>query len=279
MKKIDSLLQKVEVFEKMAVYGDRSTFLKTISQEMGAVAFPPEGLAQSLSTLVGRLNALANAWEQAEGRSTPQAAGLRDYARAFQSESFPQYYTSKDDLMGKIGNLRRYRDNTTPLLRNVPASLAGQVNPIQEELGKFESFFNGFMRNTAGVSFPGEPSATPTDSAAPAPAAKPKPQVPMSTLARQLATRMSSVAKQQLEPMAKDDPKRAAVVKQIESMAAQLKKMHDQLKAKPNKSLDDRFALIGISSAFQEAYSAMEYDDLQKAPTFDFGRSSAFEQE
>ena len=39
------------------------------------------------------------------------------------------------------------------------------------------------------------------------------------------------------------------------------------------------FALIGISSAFQDTYSEMSYDDLQKAPTFEFGKSSAFEQE
>ncbi len=33
MKKLDALLKKVEVFEKLAVYGDRAEFLKRIAQE------------------------------------------------------------------------------------------------------------------------------------------------------------------------------------------------------------------------------------------------------
>ena len=33
MKKIDSLLKKAEVFEKMALYGDRASFLKSLSQD------------------------------------------------------------------------------------------------------------------------------------------------------------------------------------------------------------------------------------------------------
>lgn len=35
MKKIDELVKKVEVFERLAVYGDRSTFLKSLAQEFG----------------------------------------------------------------------------------------------------------------------------------------------------------------------------------------------------------------------------------------------------
>jgi len=34
MKKIDALLKKVEVFEKLAVYGDRKAFLQTLAQEV-----------------------------------------------------------------------------------------------------------------------------------------------------------------------------------------------------------------------------------------------------
>lgn len=34
MKQIDALLNKVEIFEKLAVYGDRKSFLKTLAQEI-----------------------------------------------------------------------------------------------------------------------------------------------------------------------------------------------------------------------------------------------------
>ena len=277
MKKIDALLQKIEVFEKLAVYGDRTSFLKSLAQ---VASFPPEGLSQSLSALGNRLKTIAGEWEKIDAASKMDAQSLRDYGRAFEQASFPSYTSSREQLDDKIRDLRRYRDNTLPLLKKVNPTLANQVTPAQEELGKIESFVNGFMRNTLGVSYPGEPSSTeaPKDVATQAPAA-PKPQAPMSTLARQLANRMTNVARSQLAPLAENDPKRAAVVKQIETMAAQLKKMHDALKAKKNATLEDRFALIGISNAFQETYGNMSYDDLQKAPTFEFGRSSAFEQE
>ena len=277
MKKIDALLQKIEVFEKLAVYGDRTSFLKSLAQ---VASFPPEGLSHSLSALGNRLKTIAGEWEKIDAASKMDAQSLRDYGRAFEQASFPSYTSSREQLDDKIRDLRRYRDNTLPLLKKVNPTLANQVTPAQEELGKIESFVNGFMRNTLGVSYPGEPSSTeaPKDVATQAPAA-PKPQAPMSTLARQLANRMTNVARSQLAPLAENDPKRAAVVKQIETMAAQLKKMHDALKAKKNATLEDRFALIGISNAFQETYGNMSYDDLQKAPTFEFGRSSAFEQE
>lgn len=277
MKKIDALIQKIEVFEKLAVYGDRTSFLKSLAQ---VAAFPPEGLSQSLSALGNRLNTIAREWERVDAASKMDAQSLRDYGRAFEQASFPSYTSSREQLDEKIRDLRRFRDNTLPLLKKVNPTLASQVAPAQEELGKIEQFINGFMRNTMGVSYPGEPSSTeaPKDVATQAPAAA-KPQAPMSTLARQLANRMTNVAKTQLAPLAENDPKRAAVVKQIETMAAQLKKMHDALKAKKNATLEDRFALIGISNAFQETYGTMSYDDLQKAPTFEFGRSSAFEQE
>src|SRR5271165_1903040 len=34
MKKIDSLLKKVELFERLAFYGDRRSFLEALSQQM-----------------------------------------------------------------------------------------------------------------------------------------------------------------------------------------------------------------------------------------------------
>ncbi len=34
MKQIDALLNKVEIFERLAVYGDRKSFLKTLAQEI-----------------------------------------------------------------------------------------------------------------------------------------------------------------------------------------------------------------------------------------------------
>jgi hypothetical protein len=40
MKKIDALLKKVEVFEKLAVYGDRKSFLKTLAQGVNAPYMP-----------------------------------------------------------------------------------------------------------------------------------------------------------------------------------------------------------------------------------------------
>lgn len=43
MKKIDALLKKVEVFEKLAVYGDRKSFLKTLAQELPRVVVPNAG--------------------------------------------------------------------------------------------------------------------------------------------------------------------------------------------------------------------------------------------
>lgn len=37
MKKIDSLLKKVELFEKLAIYGDRTSLLNSLAQEMSEV--------------------------------------------------------------------------------------------------------------------------------------------------------------------------------------------------------------------------------------------------
>jgi hypothetical protein len=39
MKKIDTLLKKVEVFERLAVYGDRKSFLQALAQDVQT--FPP----------------------------------------------------------------------------------------------------------------------------------------------------------------------------------------------------------------------------------------------
>ena len=46
MKKIDALLKKVEVFEKLAVYGDRKSFLKTLAQDIQSF---PAGSAQGVN--------------------------------------------------------------------------------------------------------------------------------------------------------------------------------------------------------------------------------------
>jgi hypothetical protein len=34
MKKIDELLKKAELFEKLAIYGDRKSFLRAIAEEV-----------------------------------------------------------------------------------------------------------------------------------------------------------------------------------------------------------------------------------------------------
>jgi hypothetical protein len=45
MKKINSLLQKVELFERLAVYGDRKSFLEALSQQTWGDVSRQEGFA------------------------------------------------------------------------------------------------------------------------------------------------------------------------------------------------------------------------------------------
>lgn len=184
MSKNKKLIQNVDVFHKLALFGDRSSFLKSLAQDI-LVNFPHDTLSGLFSEIATRANALARDWESADKASGPQANNLKDYARAFEKASIPSYFSNRAALDEKVNDVKRWASIMASDLAKAPAQLSSQVKSLQDALSRIEQNVAGFYRNVAGLPYSGEPSKAPTDTATPVatqtdnkPAAQRYPNIP-----------------------------------------------------------------------------------------------------
>lgn len=156
MKKTEDLLKKIEVFEKLASYGNKNSFLKSLGQAFNGVSFPQEALKELLDAIGAKLDKLQRDWESSELQSSPNARNLKIYAKAFTEAAFTESIYTQRVLEDKVNSIRRNRDNVLTILDKAPQTLAVEAANVKNDLSRLEPLLNGFMRNTAKVSYPGE---------------------------------------------------------------------------------------------------------------------------
>jgi len=174
------LTEKVELFYRLASYGNRSNFLKAIAQE-SPMTFPGDNLGQLLQELSIRLNNLSTKWEDAEQKSVPEAQSLKDYARSFEKYMQSRYLMGRSELDEASQDLKRFVSSTNSLLLKVPASMQLDVKTVKDALDRVDGGIANFYRNVANLPYESEssksiPDQTAPKAPAPAPAPEPAPQ-------------------------------------------------------------------------------------------------------
>jgi len=293
-KSLDLLLKKAEVYERLALYGDRKSFLRALAQQGVYVdtAFPHDNIISAVTPVQAKLQSVIRTIQNETQSNPQQISALMNADTAFGTMLQPQMLDDAGalaaakalgaQLMG-VSNavkaiLQYYGPAGTNQLSNDTAAYLDQLN--REAVSAY-STIQSDPRIAKLLPRPPEQQPVATQTPETAPAQKHQQQAASpSAAAQSVANNMRSFAKSQLVPLGdQTGPKRDAVVKQINQMASYLVKLRAQIAAKKTKDLQDNFAAIAISSAFEEVYGSMTYDDLQKAPAFEFGRSPAFQQE
>ena len=162
MSKNKRLIQNIDLFQRLALFGDRSTFLKALAQDV-LTSFPNETLSDLLNEISTRANSLAKEWENVDQASSPAANNLRDYANSLAQVSIPSYFSNREALDEKVHDIKRWASIMLSNLAKAPSQLANQVKPLQDALGKIEQNVANFYRNVAGLSYSGEPSQAPSE--------------------------------------------------------------------------------------------------------------------
>jgi len=182
MSKNKKLIQNVDVFYKLALYSDRSSFLKSLAQTL-PVAFPHDQLSALLNEISTRLASVSRAWQNADRASTTEANSLLDYSKAFSRFAMPSYFSDKKSLDAATHDIKRWASIVESILAKAPAEISSEVNPLREALSKLEQNIAGFYRNHAGLAYSGEPTgesapATSTNTEKAKPAVSKFPSIP-----------------------------------------------------------------------------------------------------
>jgi hypothetical protein len=153
MKKYDSLLTKVELFHKLAMYGDRRAFLQALAQDRsGLVSQLETGAQQFLNDIQGRwdqvkfktnitvpfmrLQSLLNrAKDTGDSRSLQQVPGLMDEVLgAVQSENvMPEAMDALHQLRESVGVAANQMSNAVPAGGDASTAPAGESSEQRME--------------------------------------------------------------------------------------------------------------------------------------------------
>lgn len=272
MSKYGSLLKKVEVFERLAVVGNRKEFLKSLAQALpnGTVSFPDASIVDMLSRLGGAISNLSS-----QLQSSPELASAKNLAdqlvREIQSHQSPTYVSSKEELDKLAGELGQFRSGVATLVglvdnaKTVSPDARNFSNMIKQEAGSVAQAVISFYRNQ-GIPVADAQSATPAAApAAPATPSTPKPVAKPSDTAKRLARAL--VAKVDQLPAG---PERAAHLGVVEKGVKALQNMFKSLDG--SKGIQDYFAKMEITRALQHAYSNLDYNDLATVKSLEGGR-------
>lgn len=123
MSKYDSLLKKVQVFEKIAVYGSRKEFLQALAQNLsrGTVAFPSEVISDALGAVSGTAVNLARLLEGSQQASTYESEMAKKISDTLYNSRAPSYVTDKSELNAKANPFMALLGNSIDVANRVLA--------------------------------------------------------------------------------------------------------------------------------------------------------------
>jgi hypothetical protein len=266
MSKYGSLLKKVEVFERLAVVGNRKEFLKSLAQALpnGTVSFPDASIVDMLSRLGGAISNLGS-----QLQNNPELASAKNLAdqlvHELSSYQSPTYVSSKEELDKLAGELGQFRTGVSTLVglvdsaKTVTPDARNFSNMIKQEAGSIAQAVTSFYRNQGIPVAESQPAAQPAIEAPTAPA--PKPTETAKRLARALIAKVDQLPEGQ---------QRSAHLGVVEKGVKALQNIFKSLQN--SKGIQDYFAKMEITKALQHAYSNLDYNDLATVKSLEGGR-------
>lgn len=271
MSKYSSLLKKTEVFEKLAIYGNKKDFLKSLAQGLpqGTISFPDSNLSDLLGRVGGAVSNLASMIE-----NNPELSDEKGHAAQLASalENFRNvnYMSSKEQLDGEakslretlnaVDNLEAFVDaaNVSPEAKNMAKMMKQEAQNAQNALVAF--YRDHGYPTTDYAQSPTEKAVVP-----PKPAAAPA----IAQKSSDTAKRLANAVIQRVDSLP-EGPERKAHLGIIESAVKTLQNLFRSLQK--GKGLQDYFAKMEIVKALQKVYSTLDYNDLEVVKSLDNGR-------
>ena len=106
MTKVDKLLQKINVYEKLALFGNRKNFLTAIAQEV-KIVFPPSNMSDALKSVEAKLQSTVRLVTEQLPQSRSDLSNLQIALNTLGNLMQQAYVTSFSDLKAKaraLGN-------------------------------------------------------------------------------------------------------------------------------------------------------------------------------
>jgi hypothetical protein len=273
MGKFSSLVKKVELFEKLSLYGDRSSFLKAIGQDASDSLQPVNDmLAGTVNSLAGAIqNWIANYAEKQPDVAGGAIAGLPPQMRnpvqviraaaankTFDIDTLPSIGTAARDLaaVNNLGNMGSNAKNAWmklvfPVASRLIDLVPKQMQYLRSHISKYNPQPEGGTTTLPEVAIEGT---------------LPKKQS-QAEMARNLAKSVVTKANRLTE-----GPTRKTQLQDLDRSISTLKSLDTLFKNRPAKDLQEHFARMEISEALKQVYNMLNYDDLETVRSLDFGR-------
>lgn len=270
MSKYGSLLKKTEAFARLANYGSRKDFLKSLAQGLpqGTITFPDANLVDSLGRVSGAVSNLANMIKN-QPELSYEAGSASQLASALDKFRSQTYMSSKEQLDGEATSLRNSLNavmNLEAVVNNIKAvqpDVKNMAKMMKQEAVNAQNALVSFYRNQG---FPTTDYAQKSEEAVALPKAAPaKPVAKPSDSAKRLAGAL--IAKVDQLPTG---PERQVHLGMIEAGVKALQNFFRRLQK--STGLQDYFAKIEIVKALQKVYGTLSYDDLAVVKSLDNGR-------
>ena len=272
MSKFSNLFDKIEVFEKLAVYGNRQDFLQSLARDYDAVdnAELTATINAVRTAVQNYINTSADKQEDITGgqiRGLPP--GLRDafqVVRAtneFNLDTLPKLYQALLNL-STVRNLGNASDTArSAWLQTVFPVLGTAMEKVKKQIDYYRAYATKFqMNNPEGET---QQAGYQHNVEAPKPAAPAAPAKSLSDEAKSLSNLLSS--KVGKLPSSKN---RAEDLKNINE---NVKSLQRYFKALQNKNdLQSYFARMEIVKALQNTYSTLDYNDLDIVSALNSGQ-------
>jgi len=270
MSKFDALFSKVDVYEKLSIYGDRLDFLQSLSQDYQSVS--DKDLTANINSVKNAVqNWINNDAEKQEDLPGGQIRGLPPGLRSpyqvirsintFDADTLPQVYQALLQLstVNNLGNMGG--DAKSAWLQSVFPVLGTAMKVVKQQIDYIKAWSNKFPVDDA----PTENANYHTNSE-PTPVANTKHMVKSKN---EEAKSLSKILNNKIEKLP-NSPNRAAELKNINEY---VKSLQNHFKAlQHNNDLQSYFARMEIAKSLQNAYNTLDYNDLDLVSALNSGR-------
>lgn len=275
MSDINSLLKQADLFHKLALYGNRKSFLKATAQNLtqGTLTFPDETVDIALGSAAGSAGNLATMLAKRPESSQLQVDAKKISAALSNSRS-ASFVSSKQELDAKtapiktaltqLGNLATTVNGIADMDPETKQMAQQAKGEADRALNVIDNFYqkHGVHSNEESPSLVGGPAPVSN-----------KPAEPKKEVQSQ-AEMAKNLAKSILNKVSKltTGAKRVEQLRDLDNNIKMLKSVWTILSNKKTKDLQDYFTRMEISEAIKQVYNSLNYNDLETVKSLDFGR-------